>query len=100
MKLRFSHNERRTKILSAAIPLAIESGYQNLTRDAVACAAQIAGSTLMYHFTSMTKFKEALLLHALETRCLEVIAQAVVARDPAVAGIPTALKNRALAAIK
>lgn len=99
-QIRFSHTERKTRILAAALPVAVSLGYKNVTRSVVAKAAEVAENTIQHHFGSIPKLKEAILAYAIEKRNLEVIAQAVVARDPAVSDLPDRLKARALATMR
>jgi AcrR family transcriptional regulator len=96
--IRLAPSERRDKVLAATLPLAIAKGYDKLTRDEIAEAAGISGGTLGYHFGSVDALRVALVEYALAKRCLPVIAQALVARDPAVAEIPARLRSRALSA--
>jgi AcrR family transcriptional regulator len=98
-QVRYGPAIRRAKVLAVALPLAVEKGYTNLTRDEIAEACQISGGTLQHHFGTIAALKSALVLYAMEKRCLPVIGQAVVARDPAVSGMPLTLRRRALGAL-
>lgn len=91
-KQRLKPDDRRLKILEAAVPLAEANGYDNVTRKQVAEAAGVSGPILNYHFGTMSGFKGALLQYAIDNGVLKVAAQA------ALKGVkmPTSLRRQAL----
>jgi len=98
-QIRYGPAIRRGKVLAVALALAVKKGYTNLTRDEIAEACNISGGTLQHHFGTIAALRTALVLYALDKRCLPVIGQAVAAKDPAVAGTPLALRKRAVATL-
>ncbi len=82
---------RRAHILGNAVALSKVVGYENLTREGVAVAAGVSGSLVSKYF-SMLELQAAILRRALECELLEVIAQGVIRRHPAVRDIPKGLR--------
>lgn len=82
-------------ILLAAVSLARTRGLRALTRLDVAKAAKAATGTISYHFGSMAKLRDAIVDHAIEHECIEVLVQARAERHPRQIGrLSPALKAR------
>lgn len=96
MNARLKPAERRKQILEAAVPLAEKFGYNALTRDLIAEEAGVSGSVLNYHFSTMARFKRALVRHAVKVENLTIIAQAVLGGEK----IPMGLRRRALDSLR
>jgi AcrR family transcriptional regulator len=86
---------RREEILSAAIDLAIRIGYQNITRDAVANAANTSCALVTTYFP-MVELKNAVMKMAIEKEILPIIAQGLSLGDTQAQGITPELKQRVL----
>lgn len=89
----------KPQILAAAIRLAKERGYRRVRRDDVAKAAQCGTGTVNFHFDNIETLRQAILAHAIENEVVEIIAEAMIYRDPIVASIPDALKKKAARAL-
>lgn len=87
--------ERRTQILDAAVSLALETGYLNLTKRAVAEHAGVSPSLVVAHFNTMNQMRRAVLRHAIQTEALVVVAQGLAAGDAHATKAPEELKRRA-----
>jgi AcrR family transcriptional regulator len=79
---RMEPEARKDEILDAALAMAAECGYTNLTRDAVALRVGVASTTVQYHFQTMGQFRVEVMRAAVKQRCLVVVAQGMAARDP------------------
>ena len=88
--------ERVAQILSAALVLASETGYQKLTRDAVARRLGVPSSLIPYHMGTMAEFRRQIMREALRVECLPVIAQGIAARDRHALKAAPELRARAL----
>jgi len=89
-------DERREQVLTAALKLAVGDHYRAITREQIADQAQTATGNINRVFGTMVDLRSELVAHAIEQECLPVIAQAIAVNDRAVAGVPNALKRRAL----
>lgn len=93
---RLKPEARKEDILAAALPLAEQLGYANLTRDQIAGAAKISGPTLHYHFGTMAAFRRDLMRYAVKHENLRVIGQGLTAGDPQAAKVSDAVRRSAL----
>jgi AcrR family transcriptional regulator len=62
-------------ILDVAVTLSLRAGYHNLTRKAIADAAEVATGTVSYHFGAMEKLQNAVMREAVQKRYLLIVAQ-------------------------
>ena len=90
---------RRDEILRAGLQLAVSKGYDRVTRDDIAAVVGIVPTAVQYHYSTMAKLRRDLMRHAVQSRCLAVIAQGLAARDPRAQAAPDALKRQALEAL-
>lgn len=81
MKKRMKPEVRKESILAAALKLAEEKGYTNITREQVAAVAGISGTAVQYHFHTMSNFRQQLMQYAVACNCLAVVAQGLVMND-------------------
>jgi AcrR family transcriptional regulator len=93
---RLDPEDRRAEILAAAVKLAERDGYQNITRRDIAGKARVSESLVSHYFNPMFRMYRAVMVEAVKTENLQVIAQGLVAGDVAARKVPTALKFRAL----
>jgi len=91
--------DRKQQILTAALCLAMGVGYQSVTREAIADACGVSHALVNLYFRVMPELKAAVMVEAVRVSNLTVIAQGLVARDPAVADLDPKLKRKALASI-
>lgn len=88
--------ERREKVLRAAVELAKLSHYRAVTRDDIADQLQIAPTSINTWFGDMTNFRNDLVNYAIDQKELLIIAQALAVRDPITRRVPHTLKTKAL----
>lgn len=82
-----------------AIELARVRGYEHVYRRRLAKRCKCAESLVSYHYSSMSKLRDAIIAHAIETEDLQIIAQGFASRHPLVLRAPEELKRRAIVAI-
>lgn len=89
--------DRDQRILDAAVELAKGIGYQWITRDQVAEAADVSAGTVNNAFGSMVGLKRAVLRHAVENGIVVIVAQGLADSHEIARGAPADLKARAAA---
>lgn len=89
--------DRDSRILLAAVELAKSLGYQWITRDQVAEAAEVASGTINNAYGSMVGLKRAVLRHAVAEGIVEIVAQGLADGHEIARGAPAELKERAAA---
>jgi AcrR family transcriptional regulator len=90
---------RKKDILHYALHLAEVQGYTNVTREDVAAKAGVTGSAIHYHFSTMSKFRTALMRYAVQQRSAKVVAQGLSLDDPEAASADVDLLRAAQAAL-
>lgn len=93
---RFKPEIRKEEILKAALVLANDRGYANVTRDEIADMVGISGPAVQYHFSTMKQLRRELMRYAVKVEHLHVVAQGVSARDAQALKAPEELRCRAL----
>lgn len=88
--------DRHAVILTAACRLATRVGYNNLSREAVAEAAQCSPGLVSAYFGTMVKLRRAIMGEAIRTRDFKVIAQGLACRDKRALGAPEDLRRQAV----
>lgn len=89
----------KDKILMTAMIIAVEKGFRNVTRDAVAAKMEIAAGSVSYHYGTMRKLHAAVVKAAIELENLTIIAQALMEKHPLTAVLADDLKRKALRSI-
>jgi len=89
--------DRDGRILTAAVELAKGIGYQWITRDQVAEAAEVSAGTINNAYGSMVGLKRAVLQHAVDNAIVEIVAQGLADGHEIARGAPADLKARAAA---
>jgi len=84
-------------LLTAAVELAADRGYLNVTRRDLAERVGCSVSLVSHYFDSVGKMRRLILAEAIRTENLTLIAQGIINRDRRVETIPVELKQRALA---
>lgn len=87
---------RKDQILKAAVDLSDQMGYESIRRDDVARVAGCSTGLVNRYYATMTQLKRAVIREAIRTERLNIIAQAIVARDPQAQKAPAELIERAL----
>jgi AcrR family transcriptional regulator len=83
-------------ILQAAIMLAKQEGFRNISRAAIAKRAGSAEATVSYHFGTMDEMRTAIMAAAIEQEIPEIVAQGLAARYVPARKAPEALKRKAV----
>ena len=89
-------NQRMAMILAAATTLS-EDGtlYSTLTADDVADKAECSRATVLGYFGSMQGLRDSVVCKAIDDKNLNILAQALVGKDPLINGVPEALREKA-----
>ena len=95
MKRNNNVKQRRDHILTAAINLAVEVGYSNITRDTVAARAGVSMGLITHYFETMGQLKRSIMRAAIHQHIPEIIAQGLANNDKYARKAPSELKNRA-----
>lgn len=96
MSVRLSAADRKKRMLKAALNLAHTRGYRRVTRKEIAETLLCSTSLVTYHFRTCSRLYTEIMKEAVLTEDLKVIAQGLIARDPAALAAPSKLKFRAL----
>lgn len=104
MKIRLEPEHRFDVILTAAIELATKGTLYSISLRNVADAVKSRGvscspSTVKRYFGGMKKLRIEIIKTAIDSEILPIIAQAVIAKDPAIVVCPMELQMRALAGV-
>jgi AcrR family transcriptional regulator len=83
-------------ILNAASRLAQVKGYRHVTREDVARSVECAESTISYHFGTMVDFHNAIVEYAVANEVLEVVADALAAKNPIAVAASDTLRRKAV----
>lgn len=71
----------RPEILAAALVLAEKHNYIQVTRNEIADAVGVSGSTVQYHFGTVTQLRSDLMRYAVKQRNARVVAQGLANGD-------------------
>ena len=91
--------ERQDELLRAALTLAEEQGYTNVSRAAIAAYCGVSEALLSHHFGTMAEFRRTLMRYAIQHESLPVVLQGNVDKNRYALKAPDALKARARAEI-
>jgi len=89
----------KQKILETAVSLARTRGYPNVYKHDIARLLGCSEATVNYHWQLMTKLRTAVMVHAIKTEDLIIIAQGLINQHPLAVKVPRELKQRAVASI-
>jgi len=87
---------RKEQILNTAINLAIEKGYRQLTRRAVANRMQCASALINHYFKDIENLRNIVLLTAIEKEILPILAENYAAWGEETAELPQQLKEKVI----
>jgi len=93
---RFKPSQRRAQLIAAGAELVENVNLYKVTLSTLAIACDCSGGTVAHYFGSLDGWRDAVIADAIQYERLKVIAQAVVARDPAALALSTDLITRAL----
>ncbi len=72
----------KEQILDKAMQLSARKGFRNVTRQDLATAVGCATGSISYHFKTMRKLQGAMVDHAIVTKNLVVLGQALAEQPP------------------
>lgn len=98
-KSRVAKALRHEQLLQVALIIAVEIGYNNLTRDAIAERADVSVSLVTSHFGTMKQLKRKIMREAIKQEIPEIIAQGLVIKDAHAMKAPQGLKTLAAVVI-
>lgn len=87
---------RRDQVLSAAIAMSLDIGFNSLTRDGVAERASVATGQINHMFNTMLHLRRAVMRAAVHRELLPIIASGLALNDKQAHGAPKWLKEKAL----
>ena len=93
---RMNPRARKEQILNTAINLAIEKGYRQLTRRAVANRMQCASALINHYFKDIENLRNIVLLTAIEKEILPILAENYAAWGEETAGLSQQLKEKVI----
>lgn len=79
--MRLEPKERTEHLLDAALRLAERSGWQALTRDAIATEAGVSFTLVTHRLGTMDAIRRSVMRHAVVKRCVPVVAQGLALGD-------------------
>lgn len=80
-KKRLKNEVRKADALAAALKLAEQTSYLQVTRNEIAEAIGVAGSTVQYHFGTVGQLRKELMRHAVKEGNAVVVAQGLAVKD-------------------
>ena len=95
-RIRMKPEERMELIIKASVDMALENGYRQLKRDAVALAAGVSAGLVNHFFTDIRTLQNEVLLYAIKHEIIAIVAQGLANADPTARGAPEALRARAI----
>jgi AcrR family transcriptional regulator len=96
---RLTPADRKAAILTAAVSLATDTGYDNITLTAVARVAGVSYALIVYYFNSADCLLAAVMEEAVRLRVLSVVAEGLAHRHPVALEAPQALRQEAAASL-
>lgn len=90
---------RNRAVLDAALRLAGQRGYRNITRRQVADEAQVAAGSINNAFGTMDGLRDAVMAAAVERSVAVVVAQGLADKHPAALAAPETLRQLAVASL-
>lgn len=96
LRTRLKPEVRREQILAAALRVAMDTGYNSLTRDGVAAAAGVATGQVNHIFNTMTQLRRAVMRAAVNREIKPIIAQGLAIGDSEAHKAPEWLQRAAL----
>lgn len=89
-------NDKRNKILEAAIQLAVERGYLNVSRDEITARAGVSHGLVNYYFETVVGLWYSVMEEAIKREISSVIADGLSAGNLVALSAPEVLKDKAV----
>lgn len=88
--------ERTAELLEAALEVAAESGYLQMTRQAIAERVGVTPALVTHRFSTMAELRRLVMRQAVKREVLAIIAQGLAVKDAHAMRAPADLKRKAL----
>jgi len=95
MQKRMTANARRVDVLAAAVRRSVDIGYNKITRDEIALAANCSPALVSQYLGTMVSMRRAIMRAAITNEVLPVIAQGLSVRDPHALRAPEHVRHAA-----
>lgn len=89
-------DDRRAQIIEAGLTQARIADYWNVDRSAICREAGCVPGLINHYFGTISQLRRAIMGEAIRRGDLTIIAQGIMHRDPRVANLDPALKQRAV----
>jgi hypothetical protein len=96
-KSRANPELRKEQILTAALSVASDRGFNKMTRDHIAEAAGVSVGLVSKYFGTMPKLKRDVMRAAIRGEWMEIVAEGLATGDPHARKAPQELKEKAVA---
>lgn len=94
-----ANRRRRQRVLEAALTLAEEVGYAQITRAAVADRAGLSRASVSVTYCGMVGLRREVMSEAVSRGLVRIIAQGLAVGDPVARSAPHSLKQAAAEAL-
>jgi AcrR family transcriptional regulator len=98
-RYRRMRDERRGKIMRAAVSIATTKGYRTMTRDEIAAAAGCSAGLINHEFGTMDGLREAVMREAVDNSQLDIVAQGLADGHAIAKDAPADMKEAAVRAL-
>ena len=96
-RTRMDPEERKAALMAAALKLAAQHGYRNVTRVQLASYCDVSEALVSFHFGTMAQFRRALMRHAIHEGNCAVVLQGIADGNNQARKAPDGLREAALA---
>lgn len=100
MSKRMQPADRKASILSAAVAVARQHGYNEFRLTHVATAAECSTALVMTYYKTMNDMRRAVMGEAIKREHLDIIATGIALRDPRCRKLAPELHKKAVNSLK
>lgn len=86
----------KATILGAAVSLARETPYHQLSLRDIAHAAECSSALVMYHYETMSALRDAIVEYAREHVVYRILGDAIVQKHPTALMMPASVRDEAI----
>lgn len=97
---RFTPEARSTDIIEAAVIVAKDKGYRNMTRAQIAAQAGISAPLVTHYMGGMDTVRDSVMLYAVQTFIPEIVAQGLMDGNGLAQSASDHLKEKAKETLK
>lgn len=98
-RTRLAPDKRSQQILDTALKMAARDGLHEITRDGLADEANVSQGLITHYFENMDSLRSAIMVEAIKTENIPVVAEGVRYNYPEIHDMPGALKEKAVKTI-